>query len=821
MLTDAQHQLEEAMSIEAVRRQQKDNNNNSERDEWSNSKAGNTYVRHVMHKTDIVPLIAEFMTPKKGAGRNHAVAHLLAKTGMNAETVAYLTVRAVLNFMSLPGRVKGRQSRASVAIKVAGIVHDEWRVRFFQDTKERKMLIKKLCRDFEKKAYPKAWRKRTIKHYFDAELLDWSGWTKDERIKLGSVLLQLFMKATGYIVVSDCNSYLELSDEFVEHLSKMLKTQSALFVLHTPMIVPPVPWSAEDNLFKGGYLSDTTKVYSIIKGTKAADKQRVIDMDWSQVLPAINAIQETPWRVCKPMVDAVDWAYWELTKRQADVLNYRGIGKMPCCEQEELPPMPWNYHEDEEVKKAHNKACFEVRSRRRAAKGRRVYTNMTLNTAKEFRDYEALYFPHSVDSRGRAYPVPSFLNPQGSDYVKAMLEFAHGEPVDDIRWIAIAGANAYGKDKISLDERVQWTLDNEEMILSIANDYKADTRWIEAGEPFQFLRFCFEWKEYKSKGLGYISHMVIPVDATCSGLQHYAAMLRCEELGRSVNLIPGLSRQDIYGDVANHVVAELMHEGGAMAKACIAFGIDRKITKRQVMVVPYAGKFSSCLNYTREALQEKLLSGVMATWSKDDYDETVSYLAKHIWSAIDAKVSRGKGAMYWLTAIAGAYSRNMNKRTDLPVYDRRMTWNTPDGFEVSHFREDTTLRKVETTFEGRLRLSYLTGTGKLSVRDMSLAVAPNFVHALDATHMRMTVNMAQVLGIKHFAMIHDSFGVHSRFMEKFLEHAVKPAFVEMYERHDVLQEFADRFSSVCKIPARPEQGTLDLQGVLQSEFFFS
>ena len=59
-----------------------------------------------------------------------------------------------------------------------------------------------------------------------------------------------------------------------------------------------------------------------------------------------------------------------------------------------------------------------------------------------------------------------FLNPQGIEYSRALLEFAKGERmsnnVDSARWLAIHGANQYGEDKCSLDDRVEWVKNNEQ-----------------------------------------------------------------------------------------------------------------------------------------------------------------------------------------------------------------------------------------------------------------------------------------------------------------------------------------------------------------------
>ena len=105
---------------------------------------------------------------------------------------------------------------------------------------------------------------------------------------------------------------------------------------------------------------------------------------------------------------------------------------------------------------------------------------------------------------------------------------------------------------------------------------------------------------------------------------------------------------------------------------------------------------------------------------------------------------------------------------------------------------------------------------------MSLAVAPNFVHSMDACHLRMSIIRGEKLGLRHFGMVHDSFGVHAADMATFLEQCVKPAFIEMYSE-DALEAFKQRLPEEVQesIAPLPIKGSLDLEAVQESEFFFS
>lgn len=812
-LIDEQVKLEQNISDEAVARYNKDTLESRDNDEWSSSTVGSAFVQKVIDHQGYTKAISEFIETgyTRKAGKALYTAKLLAKSGLEPEVIAYLATKIILNHVSRPNRLK----RASLCMYIGKHINVELSVRNYGDSSpQRKTLLKKLFKDFDKRTYPKQWRIRTVKNYVDAEGLEWNNWQHKECLAVGYVLLALFQQTTGLIEISPDECSVGPSQVLMDKINEFAKTGVSLFTLYKPMVVPPIPWS-NDNLFKGGYLTTKVRRYPLIKGSKKRDVERLSKLDLSKVITAVNALQETPWRVNRRMLEAQKWVYHKYGKT---------VGSIISSEEEPMPPKPEHYDDDPEVRKQHNRICFEVYDRRRQAKSKRISVVVTHAIADECAQYDAIYFPHNLCSRGRAYPLPAFLNPQGADFTKALLEFSVGKPVgkEDDKWLCIAGANAYGYDKVSLEERVKWVSDNEEMILSCAENYQHDHRWMQASEPYQFLRFCFEWQEFTSDPDGHLSHMVIPVDATNSGLQHYSAMLRDEVGGKSVNLIPGYARQDIYGDVAQKVIEKLVEDGSPMAKDWIAFGIDRKITKRQVMVVPYAGKFSSCLSYTREAVTDKLMTGVKAPWGNDpkEFNARTIYLAKLIWWAIDETVVKGKIAMQWLSKIASEWSKAANKQ-GLPLYDRRMSWLTPDGFEVVHFREDEDMHRIKTNFEGSVYLSYYRANGKLSVSDMALACPPNFVHALDATHLRMTVCKALDIGITDFGMVHDSFGVHASNMTQFLNQCVKPAFVEMYAEHDVIQEFADRFKDQSVLLETPSKGSLGLEGILQSEFFFS
>lgn len=78
-----------------------------------------------------------------------------------------------------------------------------------------------------------------------------------------------------------------------------------------------------------------------------------------------------------------------------------------------------------------------------------------------FRQFEGseFYLPHSVDYRGRAYPMSPYLQPCGDDVVRSLLLFRDGRPlgVDGLRWLKIHLAGMAGEDKETFEAREAYT----------------------------------------------------------------------------------------------------------------------------------------------------------------------------------------------------------------------------------------------------------------------------------------------------------------------------------------------------------------------------
>jgi DNA-directed RNA polymerase len=385
-------------------------------------------------------------------------------------------------------------------------------------------------------------------------------------------------------------------------------------------------------------------------------------------------------------------------------------------------------------------------------------------------------------------------------------------------------ANCFGVDKVSNEERVQWTKDHElQLAMSVTSPYDSSW-WRDADSPWQFLASAIEWEIYKQSGEGedFVSNLVINMDGTCNGLQHYSAMLRDEVGGKATNLIPSDTPADIYTEVLNVVRAKLEADGSTLATEWLPH-LERKLVKPQVMTTPYGvsayGMREQLSTFMREkrTKHDGSYDPILSVDTRATRQEYESFLTPLIQDAINEVVVASPRAMAWLKDCA----KVTNKR------GLTIRWTTPAGLPVVQAYRKTDIKRidilVETLKVKQTRVSRLVHneTVEINTSKQLAGIAPNFVHSLDASHLMLTVNKCVDLGIKSFSMIHDSYGTTAGSVSD-LQDALRSTFAEMYQG-DVLNEFREDIMEQTHswIEPVPPKGTLDINAVLDSKYFFA
>ena len=139
------------------------------------------------------------------------------------------------------------------------------------------------------------------------------------------------------------------------------------------------------------------------------------------------------------------------------------------------------------------------------------------------------------------YPLTAHFHPQGNDIARGLHRFHEGAEIktkQDLNWLAIAGANHWGMNKHTYEERLEWAyIEGTDLAEEVFKDPIGSVSiWGKAKEPFQFLAWCKEWCEFQCEGYGYVSHHVCCLDGTNNGYQHIAGLISNKHLANKVNL---------------------------------------------------------------------------------------------------------------------------------------------------------------------------------------------------------------------------------------------------------------------------------------------
>lgn len=623
--------------------------------------------------------------------------------------------------------------------------------------------------------------------------------------------------------------------------------------VYLPMDTPPVPWTS----WVGGGPATKTGWRPAVMRTRKKDvvaraKASIKDGTMQPALDALNAMQAVPWRINRR-------AYGALTACLQHGIDVPGLPGATLA----LPRLPegaeWKDLSKEEqvvfIRDKHAKRTHNL-----SVAGDRVCLRIAMETAGLFVDKPCFYTPLNMDFRGRVYGICNF-NFQRNDYIRAMFEFAEGEPLgaDGVYWLMVHIANTWAgpisdtdkrkTDKVPFNERVSWVSENWERISCLPDQYLREKWWLRADSPFQFLAACFELNSALTCATGpstYKCHLPVSFDGSCSGIQHLSLMTRGREEAAQVNIVPTIAPADIYATVASIAAKRIAADAtatwsddetwkGEVARMALSHGVDRKLVKRNTMTFAYSSKErgmgGQLQEDTMDALKTDVLTGKLAAHPFGDYargrvnapGKAARYLASVNYAAIRDVLHKPAGAMEFLQRIAKALAHEgkgvqWTSPVGLPWVNR---YHPPKCIRVSMWLYDRTARQ-------RKENSVTTAVGyeaEVAKEKCANAIAPNVVHACDASHLLLVAKAGAAEGIS-IGTVHDCFACLPSRAGR-LRGIILEQLVEMYDKHDVLAEILESAKADLTpehhhmLPELPEKGTLDLKEVLNAQYAFA
>jgi DNA-directed RNA polymerase len=317
------------------------------------------------------------------------------------------------------------------------------------------------------------------------------------------------------------------------------------------------------------------------------------------------------------------------------------------------------------------------------------------------------------------------------------------------------------------------------------------------------------------EGRGFRSSLPVGMDATNQGLQIYSMVLRDPIAALATNVLPSGLPQDVYKQVADIVRRMLYEDDHEYGKKWLDFVITRKTTKRQTMTLCYGSTFFSCRAYTVEWFYDELKTGKVNPFGDETY-KPCNYLAEMIWAAIGEVVQSARVGMDWLKECAVLFMEH-------GVTPR---WSTPLGFPVKMHYENTNKYAIKTLVGGTLRQHRLRlPNGETNKRKTINSICPNWVHSLDGVGglLGATVNLASARGIRSIRAVHDSVFVHAS-RASLMHQSVRDATVQIFSENQLeilAEQLAVLLPPGVSLPSIPHMGTLNINEVLNSEYYFN
>lgn len=663
---------------------------------------------------------------------------------------------------------------------------------------------------------------------------------------IGAVLVSLMIEAGTFEIETvrdgrQCLTYLRFTEAAKKLMADRAEVLRLLSPVYPPMVEKPLPWTT---VIGGGYRYALQDRLALVREGRVPmwylDKLHAIREDLRPVLEAINAIQETPYRINKRVLNVVEVLEDSCNQRFGGMPPEFGLPE-PECPPKGAPRVAFARWRLDKANIRETNAALESKRRAWVAQ---------LSAARQWRSYPELYFPCTVDWRWRVYPVGTAINPQSDTLGKALLEFSEGKLLkssDSIEMFKICGAGLFGFDKAPLEERVAWVDERRLDIVGWGSDPLDNLGWTEADEPLRFLAWCFaycDWLDNKP------IHFVTSVDGSQNGIQHYALLSRCSATAAQVNVAPTDKPNDLYSAVMRHVKEQVeaeikadplstMSEKDAeesyrsannlrvslmaedkpipadvqaiwvsykdtLVRRKLLRELDRSLVKRPVMTFSYSVTQYGITDQIQGELRQRDLDRNLQFdkhWIKD----VAHYLTPRVLAGIHNAVSSAASVMSWFHRLAeGAVN-------DEGVVE----WTTPMGVPiVQRYVKFDTLRVRTSTGELHLNSTTKNPTRTPDRRKAKSGIAPNIIHSFDAAHMQRTIGLAKGSGVTAFAMIHDSYGCHAEDLP-LLARALRWAAVEIYSENQ-LERLRLELGGSEVYPI----GDFDIKSLFESRYFF-
>jgi DNA-directed RNA polymerase len=512
-----------------------------------------------------------------------------------------------------------------------------------------------------------------------------SEWTNEDCVRAGHWLMQCALSLDYFTYEED--GFPGIAPAWQNEVDRIREDMLRRDPVLLPHISPPPDWTGP--IAKYDARLEARFVRDWRPETQQALKEAFEDGSIAEHVRGVNALQRVPLRIDTRILTLVE-------KLGARVLNE---------------------NQKDEKKARHNERI--VRD--------------AITTAKYFGD-EALWLTYNCDKRGRVYAIPH-LNYGREDHVRSLFKFYNGLSLgrDGLRWLEIHCATCGGfdgVDKLPFTARVGWALNNRALIRKIAADPEGTFHeWKDADKPFQFVAACIELASAWNNPSGFITHLPVAFDGTCSGIQHLSLLSLDRDAGAKVNLSDNEfgTLEDVYSDIIKRAQASMERDDNKWATWWLDKfrGLGENRT-RKLLKTP-AGTFAyAATNWGRHQQITKVYSDLFD--GLEPKNAAGLYLAAKIQEAAEESLRGPARLMRYIQKL----TEHCNDR------DRFLTWTSPTGFPCCNRYNKPNVKTVNFVRGGVRIKRHDVAEGclpEINKRKTLSAAAANFTHSMDAAHL--------------------------------------------------------------------------------------
>jgi DNA-directed RNA polymerase len=604
-------------------------------------------------------------------------------------------------------------------------------------------------------------------------------WGVEHRLRAGNWLLGQARRLN--VFANDVDGAMCFSDEVdIPQLTRDAIMANPVFAPH---LKPPAPWVGWEKVYDDGFRAKFVRDWR--PETETAIKA-AFHSDLAHA-KGVNNIAAAPLKIDAEMLPLVERFAHELT------------GNDP--EQREKDQAIFNDPEERDTRE-----WKAARRRRRKWRADEITIKADVEHAKYCVEHGPTFWnDYSCDRRGRIYALPH-LHFGREDHVRSLFRFARGMKLGDdgLRWLKIHAANCEGStDKMSWDARIEWVDLNRRLVEGVAADpFGTFDIWKEADSQFAFVAACKElaaaWKDPEN----FVTTLPVAFDGSANGTQHLALLKRDIRAASMVNL---LSNEDTGADTPSDVYAFVIEQAMKLLEddRCdlarwwcghlkeLKPKQRRRLLKQPIMTFGYS--------VTAYGATEQIAKTYWGFGLNTDPPEgAFYYLAKMVLEACKIELRGPYKVMEYIQGLAEGCTKEK----------RFLKWTSPSGLPFENRYQKPNVRRIKCISGGK-RVEHIIADGVLpDIRKTKVknAVAPNFIHALDAAHLTKTAIAAASEGIDLLS-VHDSYNCLAPQAGR-LRQIILDELVNLYDGADLLADLCTQNGlDPAKHPA-PPRGTL-------------